>query len=82
MVQNLKELRALLKLCREQGVTEIDLGSVKLKLGALPYEAPKDVVNLSDDVTKDKYANFPEGMLSNEQLAYYSAGGLPDEEQQ
>lgn len=36
MIKDLAELQKLLKLCRKQGVTEITLGSVSLKLGDLP----------------------------------------------
>jgi hypothetical protein len=35
---DLKELKAILKLCRAQGVTDITLGSVAIKFGDMPYE--------------------------------------------
>lgn len=81
MVQNLKELRALLKLCREQGVLEIKVGEVSLKLGDLPVsDAAKGVGSPADDALQDKYANFPDGMLTPEQLIFYSSGGAPEED--
>ena len=40
MIENLKELEKLLKLCRKQGVTEINLngGTCAVKLGELPFD--------------------------------------------
>jgi hypothetical protein len=43
LITTLKDLERLLKLCRKQGVTEIDLGVVKLKLGELPREEEESV---------------------------------------
>lgn len=80
MVENLKDLEKLLKLCRKQGVTEINLGSVSLKLGDLPIETSKQLVNLSDDLSADPYQNFPQGDLSPTQLMFYSSGGLPEDD--
>lgn len=77
MIKDLKELEKLLKLCRKQGVTELDLGSVSFKLGDLPVEQEKRSTNLSDDLAADPYANFPQGDLSPTQLMFYSAGGDP-----
>lgn len=77
MVQNLKDLEKLLKLCRRQGVTEINLGSVSFKLGDLPPEKHEE--KLEQD-TDDQWANFPVGDLTPDQLAYYSAGGTPEQD--
>lgn len=76
MINDLKDLQKLLKLCRAQGVTDITLGEVSIKLGDLPqdYSNTKD---LNEEV-KDKYANFPDGDLTPDQLAFYSSGGLPE----
>ena len=76
MVQNLKDLEKLLKICRKQGVTEIDLGTVKFKLGDLPVEQSQSIVPEEVDPT-NPYANFPQGELTPEQLMFYSAGGDP-----
>jgi hypothetical protein len=35
---NLKDLKAILKLCRAQGVTDITLGALAVKFGDMPYE--------------------------------------------
>lgn len=77
-ITDLKELKALLKLCRTQGVTEITLGDIHLKLGELPQEdSASSEPNLAEE-TQERYANFPDGVLSPEQLVFYSAGGLPE----
>lgn len=74
MIENLKDLEKLLKLCRKQGVTEINLGAVSFKLGELPVSPNSQSV----DQSEDKYANFPDGMLTPEQLMFYSSGGAPE----
>jgi hypothetical protein len=79
MINNIKDLEKLLKLCRRQGVQEINLGTVSFKLGELPIEVDKNAKNILDEV-EDPYANFPAGELSPEQLAFYSSGGLPDDD--
>lgn len=77
MIESLKDLERLLKLCRKQGVTEIKLGVVELKLGDLPQERTSlGEATDSDDPLK----GFPLGELTPEQLMFYSAGGVPDED--
>ncbi len=78
MIENLKELEKLLKLCRKQGVTEIKLGTIELKLGELPFDNTS-IKNLAEEVG-DKYQNFPDGELTPEQLMFYSSGGLPEDD--
>jgi len=80
MIQNLKDLEKLFKLCRKQGVTELDLGEVKFKLGELPYEADSNQKNLADDPAEDPYKDFPQGALTPEQLMFYSSGGDPKDD--
>ncbi len=74
MIESLKDLEKLLKLCRKQGVTEIKLGVVELKLGDLPIEHSGKLI--ADEL--DPLANFPQGELTPTQLAFYSAGGAPE----
>lgn len=77
MIKDLKELERLLKLCRKQGVTQIKLGEVELKLGDLPPEQRRS--RDQDDIPTDNpYADFPDGELTPEQLMFYSSGGLPE----
>lgn len=76
-IESLKDLEKLLKLCRKTGVSKIKLGSVELELGnSIPSELP----NIAAETGQDRFANFPQGELSNKQLAFYSAGGDPSED--
>lgn len=75
MIKDLKELEKLLKICRKQGVSDIKWGDIELKLGDLPSN---DSVTI--DVNEGAYTDFPSGMLTAEQLAFYSAGGAPEDD--
>lgn len=76
MIDSLKDLEKLLKLCRKQGVTEFEHNGTKLKLGDMPAESFSRVV--SDEDLIDPYKNFPTGELTPEQLMFYSSGGTPE----
>ena len=78
MINNLKDLEKLLKLCRKQGVQEIDLGTIKFKLGNTPMDRTQ--VESDVEANTDPYANFPQDVMTPEQLAYYSAGGSPEDD--
>lgn len=78
MIENLKDLERLLKLCRKQGITDIKLGSVEIKFGDLP--ASERGQAFQEEQPADPYANFPQGELSPTQLMFYSAGGLPEDD--
>lgn len=75
MIENQKDLERLLKLCRKQGVTEITLSSVSFKLGDLPVKHPTESIEEQDD----KFADFPDGPLTPEELTYFANGGRPEE---
>lgn len=75
MINNLKDLTQLLKLCRAQGVLEIDVHGVKLKLGDLP---PPPGARTPEMDPENPYQGFPVGELTPEQLMFYSSGGLPE----
>lgn len=63
---NLKELGALLKLCRKQGIDEIEIGAIKIKFGSMPMVAKNgEMVTEEESLTP-----------TDEEMAYYSA--LPD----
>lgn len=79
MVTSLKDLEKLLKLLRKQGVTDFRHGEIELKMGDLPIER-KTYAEQDQTDPENHYANFPEGMLTPEQLLFYSAGGDPDED--
>lgn len=74
MIENLKDLQALLKLCRKQGVTSIKIGSAEIHFGDLPKRAS----GTSDEESTDETATDE---LTPEQLMFYSAGG-PHEDQE
>ena len=76
MISTIKDLEKLLKLCRKQGVKEIKLGEIAFSLGDLPHE--ESVGSIDGAPVSDKYENFPQGELTPEQLMFYSAGGLPE----
>ncbi len=76
MIENLKDLEKLFKLCRKHGITEIDLSRTSFKLGDLPT---KEENQLAETET-DPYSNFPTGELTPEQLMFYSSGGMPEDD--
>lgn len=75
MIDDLKSLEKLLKLCRKQGVLEINVHGVSFKLGDLPIEDQK---RLSIESVDDPYKGFPTGELTPDQLIFYSSGGIPE----
>ena len=80
MINDLKDLKALFKLCRAQGITQFKMNGVEVSFGDLPV--PQGT-NQEQDLNQDPanpYANFPSGELTPEQLIFYSAGGRPDED--
>lgn len=78
MVDNLKELERLLKLCRKQGVGEITLEGVSFKLTDLPVQKSHFDAD-ADDESKGPYSDFPEGDLTPEELTFFASGGLPQD---
>ena len=74
MIENQKDLAKLLKLCRKEGVTEITLPSVSFKLGELPF---KPIPGSIEEDEEEKFADFPDGPLTPEELTYFANGGDP-----
>lgn len=52
MINDLKELEKLLKLCRKQGVTSIKVQGIELLLGELPRKSSE--TEADDDVKSDE----------------------------
>jgi hypothetical protein len=73
MIQNLKDLEKMLKLCRKQGVTEITTSEVSFKLGDLPVRHPNDSIEDQDSLLE----GFPDTPLTNEELTFFANGGDP-----
>lgn len=94
MINNLKELKKFLQLCREQGVESIKFGDTEVHLGAMPYKAPKTSNTMPYKATP--VTTFAPGGITDdtsiltdeltpEQLLYWSSEGTdkaPAEEQQ
>ena len=75
MINDFKDLEKLFKLCRKQGIYEMDFNGIKFKVGDLPVEkdySTQEVANQLD--------GFPDGVLTPEQLAFYSSGGMPTDD--
>ncbi len=70
MIESLKDLQALLKLCRKQGVTEITVVGAHLRLGELPS---KQSTELIEDEETEIDTRFDEP-LSPEELIAFSNG--------
>lgn len=75
MVESIKDLERLLKLCRKQGVTEITTTEVSFKLGELPVKHTGESI----EDQGDQLADFPDGPLSPEELTFFANGGNPSE---
>jgi hypothetical protein len=75
MINDLHDLKKLLVVLRKNGVLEMELGTLKLKMGELP-----SVSSVSESQDESIPSNFPLGELTPEQLMFYSAGGHPDDD--
>lgn len=82
---DLKKLAKILDLCRKKGVASLSLGELKIELREqLPESGYKRRAKAKEDnviTSDDPYANFPDGVLTPEQLAFYSAGGIPEDDE-
>lgn len=76
MIQNLKDLQTLLKLCRKQGVSSIKLGGTEVTFGEIPKK-PEGTSPDEGDVPDDPLSEEP----TIEQLMFLSAG-IPHENQE
>ena len=79
MINDLKDLKALFKLCRAQGITQFKMNGVEVSFGDMPVPQGTTQEIESQDLT-NPYANFPSGDLTPEQLIFYSAGGRPEDD--
>lgn len=78
MIENLKDLQKLFKLCRAQGITDLKINGIEVSFGNLPTEHLSSDSDYVPGEIVDPYSKFPTGELTPEQLAFYSAGGHPD----
>lgn len=79
---DLKHLKALLKLMRENGALSLKTADVDIQLSHDALFPSKTLpTNTQNAVsTENPYANFPDGELTPEQLMFYSAGGDPKDD--
>ena len=80
MIKDLKDLKSLFKICRAQGITDFKMHGIEIRFGDLPTSQRAISDQMSDEDAANPYSNFPQGELSPEQLAFYSAGGLPEDD--
>jgi hypothetical protein len=80
MISDLKDLKSLFKLCRAQGITDFKMGELEIKFGDLPQGSHNLSQDSSSPTSENPWANFPQGELTPEQLAFYSAGGRPEDD--
>lgn len=83
---DIRELNKLLVTLRKNGVFRFDGLGLKLEfeLDALTHNDKKASRPVQDDPeSSDTYSSFPDRILTNEELMYYSSGGTqglaPDE---
>lgn len=76
---NVKDLEKLLKMLRKQGVTECNMAGISFKLGELP-QSTGSTWNKSEEEQSNPLEGFPDGILTPEQLMFYSAGGHPQDD--
>jgi len=71
VIESIKDLKALLKLCRQNGVTELSWGGANFKLGEMPRA-------ISGDVEEADESDMPdlEMPLSPEELAAFANGAM------
>ncbi len=60
MLNDLKDFEKFLKICRKQGVSDVTLNGITVKLGNLPSKASDD----SDEIPTDE--------LTPDQMAFYA----------
>ncbi len=64
-IETIKDLEALLKLLRKQGVEKISIDGITMELGSLPSKSPQG---------SESTSTVPvEGQLTDEQLLFWSS---------
>lgn len=78
-----KDIKALIKIMRTTGVLSLKTADIELHLSpeALQLEDKhQDSQPSPSDDPATPFANFPEGILTNDQLMFYSSGGSPEDD--
>lgn len=79
MIQDIKDLEKLFKLCRKQGITDFKMNGIEIKFGDLPSEHSSSLIPEEEPLI-NPYDGFPQDILSNEQLTHYAMGGTVDDD--
>lgn len=79
MIESIKDLEKLLKLCRKQGVTKITVLGAQLELGELPVTSNMNSIDNEEIESSEQFEGFPDGILSQEELTFYANGGKTEE---
>jgi len=79
MINDLKDLKALFKLCRAQGITQFKMNGVEVSFGELPADQKSSYNEETIQDPASPYANFPDRILTPEELIFYSSGGKPED---
>jgi hypothetical protein len=79
---DLKKLGKVIDLCRKKGIARFECAGIKFELGEEPTPKLRRVIKAESTPAEttdssNPYANFPKGILSQDELIYYSAGGMP-----
>lgn len=67
MIESIKDLERLLKLCRKQGVIEITVTGANLKLGEMPTKHSNEPIEDQDD---SNTSMFDEPLTAEEMIAF------------
>ena len=77
-----KELKTLIKILRDSGITHYKTADLELTLAPESLFPNKDKTTITHDQnvipSDNPYLNFPDGVLTEEQLMFYSSGGMPE----
>jgi hypothetical protein len=79
MINDLKDLKALFKLCRAQGITTFKMNGIEVNFGELPTQQQASYNQETAEEAASPYANFPDRILTPEELIFYSSGGRPED---
>jgi len=79
MINDLKDLKSLFKLCRAQGITNFKMNGIEIDFGDLPATS-QEYSSIEEQVEINPYDGFPQEILSPEQLEFYAQGGLPKDD--
>lgn len=77
MIESIKDLERLFKLCRKQGILELTLPEVSCKFGDLPVQRSAATDSIEED--ENTFEGFPDGPLTPEELTFFANGGKPEE---